>query len=332
MPTLKEIQLESQDFMRLKQVSWFAEASNHVGISRGGVYLLSGEPGSGKSTLALQIGIDLANMGFKVLYLTLELSPSDIRRWVNDRIFPHRHTTAYAEKSKNLKWENGLKKSLETLNIHNEEERIEGNFFLDSSISNMETLPDFLGRQVLGPKATYKDIDLIVVDSLQGLGTAPTSSKPYQRLYDFNRLVKHQGIATILIGHVTKGGAIAGPRSLEHNVDCVLYIRKAMKFRPFFVPKNRFGPSRHEPLTLVLDDFGCLVKSKHSVAKASRSYGYLPNFTEFVEVQALVRLPKLGEKPRVKAPYFPRDIISQLVTIASQIKDIDISDLTFEIN
>jgi DNA repair protein RadA/Sms len=227
----------------------------------------------------------------------------------------------------------GLAKAEEQLHFHKEEERIAQNLFIDSSVNGMEGLPDFLARQVLGYSAPYCDVKLIVVDSIQGLGTAPTSSKPYQRLFEFNRWAKEHGMAVILIGHITKGGAIAGPRSLEHNVDCVFYLRKAMKLRPLFVPKNRFGPERHEPLTLIMNDNGCLEKSKHVKAKASNAFGFLPGVPgDLIEVQALVKLPKYGDKPGIKAPYLPRQKLSQLVGIISSLHEIDISDLTFEIN
>jgi len=193
----------------------------------------------------------------------------------------------------------------------------------------MEALPDFLARRVLGA-GRYENVKLIVVDSIQGLGTAPTSSKPYQKLFEFNRWAKDHNITVLLIGHITKGGAIAGPRSLEHNVDCVLYLRKAMRLRPLFVPKNRFGPERHEPLTLIMNSYGCLEKSKHAKARASHAFGFIPGI--LIEVQALVKLPKYGDKPGIKAPYLPRQKLSQLVGTISSMHEIDISDLTFEIN
>jgi len=176
--------------------------------------------------------------------------------------------------------------------------------------------------------------DLIIVDSIQGFGTASTSSRVYENLYKFNRYAKEHGITVILIGHVTKGGLIAGPKTLEHNVDCVFYLRKAMRLRPLFVPKNRFGPERHEPLSLIMSNpFGCLEKSKHAKAKASSGYGYLPRYVDdFTEVQALVKLPKFGERPGTKAPYLPKQKLKQLIDIISNLHDIDISDMTFEIN
>jgi DNA repair protein RadA/Sms len=85
-------------------------------------------------------------------------------------------------------------------------------------------------------------------------------------------------------------------------------------------------------MTLILDKWGCLTKSKHTKVKASRAFGYLPGHPDLIEVQALVKLPKYGERPGMKAPYLPKAKLSQLVTITSSLEDIDLSDLTFEIN
>lgn len=333
-PSLSKISSQSQEFLKLNGLPWFAEAANHKGLAKGGIYLLSGPPGCGKSTLALQMGVDLACRGFRVLYLTIELTPQILKQWVEERVFPHRRDAAYEEDDRKLPWKEGLKKTRHMLDVEKEEQRIENNFWVDSSVSGMEHLPDFLIRQVLGGTVQYAGTNLIIVDSLQGLGTASTSSKPYQELFKFNRWCKDHGITALLIGQTTKaGGAIAGPRSLEHNVDCVLYLRTAMRFRPLFVPKNRFGPARYEPLTLWAEKKkGCLEKSKHAKAKASRAFGYLPGYPELIEVQALVKLPKYGERPGLKAPYLPRPKLRQLVGIVSSLPDTDISDLTFEIN
>jgi len=332
MPTLSNISSHSQDFLRFKALPWFPEAANQKGLAKGGIYLLSGPPGSGKSTLALQMGIDLARQGYKVLYLTLEMTPENLKEWIQGRIFPHRHENAYKAEKQPLEWKEGLRKSKDALDVKEEEKRIGENFWIDSTVNGLESLPDFFVRQVQRYGAPYYGTHVIIVDSLQGLGPSPTSTRHYQRLFEFNRYAKDNGVTALLVGHITKGGAIAGPRSLEHNVDCVLYLRKAMRLRPLFIPKNRFGPERHEPMTLVLDKWGCLTKSKHSKVKASRAFGYLPGMSDLIEVQALVKLPKYGEKPGMKAPYLPKAKLSQLVGIASSLEEIDLSDLTFEIN
>ena len=332
MPKLNEIKSERHEYMKMRGIPWFAEATNHTGLALGGIYLLSGPPGGGKTTLALQIAVDLASYGRKVLYLALEQSPSDIKQKVVEQIFSHRRGEKLS-KVETLSLADGLKKAEKVLDAEGTEQRAEDNLIIDASVSGMDALPDFLARLVLGATGTYQDVKLIVVDSLQGMGTAPTSSKPYQRLFEFNRWAKQHGITVILIGHITKGGAIAGPRSLEHNVDCVIYLRKAMRLRPLFVPKNRFGAERHEPLTLIMTNDGCLEKSKHVKAKASQAFGFLIGAPgDLIEVQALVKLPKYGDRAGIKAPYLPRQKLSQLVGIISSMHDIDISDLTFEIN
>jgi DNA repair protein RadA/Sms len=340
MPRLSEIESEEYSYLPLPNIPWFPEAANQKGLIQGGIYLLSGPPGAGKTTIALQMGVDAACTGQRVLYLALEQSPSDIKSKIETQVFPNRrakqNSGTNSHRGEPLPFKEGLKKTKEIIDqegkLESDEERVERYFWIDPSVSSMEALPDFLARQVLPGLGQYFGTRLLVVDSIQGLGTAPTSSKPYQELYKFNRWAKESHITVLLIGHITKGGAIAGPRSLEHNVDCVLYLRKAMRLRPMFVPKNRFGPERYEPLSLEMDQWGCLEKSKHVKPQASLAYGYLPRLQDFIEVQALVKLPKYGDKPGIKAPYLPRQKLTQLVGIVSSVRDIDISDLTFEIN
>lgn len=333
MPTLSAIQRSPQSFAKFHgDLPWFSEATNSKGLVKGGIYLVSGPPGGGKTTLCLQMAVDLASSGHKVLYLALEQTLDALKEIIESRVFPHRHSKVYELEEQKFDFKTGLEKARERSSVDTEEQRIEHNVFIDSSVSGMEALPDFLTRQVIGSTCQYAGTEFIFVDSMQGLGTAPTSSRPYQRLFEFNRWAKEHGITVLLIGHITKGGSIAGPRSLEHNVDSVLYMRKAMRFRPLFVPKNRFGSERHEPLTLVMNDAGCLEKSKHTKAQASWALGYLPSSPDLIEVQALVKLPKYGERSGIQGPYLPKQKLRQLIGIISSLRDIDISDLTFEIN
>lgn len=335
MPKLGEIKREEHEYFKVPNIRWFPEATNQPGLAKGGIYLISGAPGVGKTTMALELMIDLASHGHKILYVTLEQSPVWLKDTIERRIFPHRRSlmesqTAFPKKPSN--WKKQLKRAYPKVEADEQEKRVAENSLIDSSVSSMESLPDFLARQILTSHAQYHGIDAIVVDSLQGLGTAPTSSRPYAQLYIFNRYAKEGGVTCLLIGHVTKAGQIAGPRSLEHNVDCVLYFRRAMRLRPLFVPKNRYGPERYEPLTLIMNKWGCLEKSRHTTARASTAYGYLPQSHEFAEVQALVKLPKFGTRAGILAPYLPKKKIQQLIGIVSSLKDIDLSDLTFEIN
>ncbi len=337
MPRLDSIGEAEHEFYKFPTIKWFSEASNQRGLARGGIYLLSGPPGCGKTTVALEMMIDLASVGIQVLYLTLEQSPGWLKNTIRNRIYPYRQSLITKKGiAKSTDWKKQLKRAASNVeNVQSEiseEEIAEKNFYIDLSIPNMESLPDFFTRQVLTSSGQYKGTKILVVDSLQGLGTAPTSSKPYSRLYEFNKYVKEEGITCLLIGHVTKSGKIAGPRSLEHNVDCVLYMRSAMKLRPFFVPKNRFGPERYEPFALIANKWGCLEKSKHMEARSSIALSYLARYNIIAEAQALVKLPKLGSRPGLIAPYLPQQKIKHLIGIISNIKDVDISDLAFEVN
>lgn len=337
MPKLSSIGSEQHDYYKFPTIKWFPEATNHKGLARGGVYLFSGPPGCGKTTLTLQMMVDLSACGYKVLYVTLEQPPAWLKNSIEQKIFPYyRSEQPVKEKAVDSDWKKQLKGIGKKIEEHTKkdriEKRVEENLFIDSSVPNMEALPDFLIRQVISKDAQYHGTVIIVVDSLQGLGTAPTSSRPYAKLYEFNRWAKEEGITCILIGHVTKSGKIAGPRSLEHNVDCVLYMRKAMRLRPLFIPKNRYGPERHEPFSLIMNKWGYLEKSKHMSARATVAYGYLPGARRIIDVQALVKLPKFGTRPGILAPYLPRQKLQQIINVISGMKDVDISDLTFEIN
>ena len=92
---------------------------------------------------------------------------------------------------------------------------------------------------------------LLIVDSIQiiyksDIPSAPGSvSQVRETASEFMHLAKGKGIATFLIGHVTKSGEIAGPRVLEHIVDTVLYFEgdRQHNFRMMRVIKNRFGPT-----------------------------------------------------------------------------------------
>ena len=90
---------------------------------------------------------------------------------------------------------------------------------------------------------------LLIIDSIQTMSHPDLSSAPgsitqvRESTAFFMRLAKERGIATIIVGHVTKEGAIAGPRILEHMVDCVLYFEGERHggFRIIRAVKNRFG-------------------------------------------------------------------------------------------
>lgn len=175
------------------------------GIVAGSLALIAGEPGVGKSTLLLQIASALAQQGLNVLYVCGEES---------------------AEQT-----------SLRALRLGIEHP----NIYLLS-----ETSFGAIRGQIeqLNP-------DAVIVDSVQIVYKAELPSSPGSVVQvreiatEFMHIAKGQGITCFLVGHVTKGGEIAGPRVLEHIVDTVLEFEgdRHHGFRLLRAMKNRFGPT-----------------------------------------------------------------------------------------
>lgn len=175
------------------------------GIVPGSLTLVGGDPGIGKSTLMLQIANTLVTQGLIVLYVCGEESVEQ--------------TTMRAKR----------------LGIDSD------NLFLLNE-TNFAHI-----------KAQVEQInpDILIVDSIQIVYKAEIASSPgsvsqvREAATEFMHIAKGRGVATFLIGHVTKAGEIAGPRVLEHLVDTVLYFEgeKQHDYRMIRVVKNRFGPT-----------------------------------------------------------------------------------------
>ena len=173
------------------------------GIVRGSMVLIAGDPGIGKSTLMLMISGHLANSSGKVLYVSGEESESQI------------------------------KLRAERLGVNSGELFIYNETDVDSVISQIDTV-----------RPSY-----IILDSIQTLEdptltSAPGSVSQVREITGrFMRVAKVLGITVFIVGHVTKDGAIAGPRVLEHMVDTVLYFEgeRHLSYRILRAVKNRFG-------------------------------------------------------------------------------------------
>jgi DNA repair protein RadA/Sms len=175
------------------------------GIVPGSLTLVGGDPGIGKSTLMLQLSHSLAKQGLVVLYVCGEESVEQ--------------TSLRAHR----------------LNIQND------NLLLlcETNFSIIKNHIDQINPNVL-------IIDSIQIVYKSEITSAPGSvSQVRETTAEFMHLAKGRGIATFLIGHVTKSGDIAGPRVLEHLVDTVLYFEgdKQQNYRMIRVVKNRFGPT-----------------------------------------------------------------------------------------
>lgn len=175
------------------------------GLVPGSLVLLGGEPGIGKSTLLLQAADSLASSGLDVLYVCGEESPSQI-----------------GLRARRLGVNSDRVSLLPELNIGAVEQAVR------------QEKPAIL---VLDSIQTAFDSDLEGAPGSVGQVRACTA-----RLM---RIAKDLNVITLIVGHVTKEGAIAGPRVLEHMVDAVLYFEgdRDHAFRIVRSVKNRFGSS-----------------------------------------------------------------------------------------
>lgn len=173
------------------------------GLVKGSLVLIGGEPGIGKSTLVLQICDKIANEDGKVLYVSGEESVEQV------------------------------KMRADRLQIHNDNLMFLGETDMDNIEKEIEDM---------NPK-------LVVIDSIQTMFSPEITSPPgtVSQVREITarimRCCKQNAVTTILIGHVTKEGNIAGPRVLEHMVDTVLYIEgeRFFSYRIVRSVKNRFG-------------------------------------------------------------------------------------------
>jgi DNA repair protein RadA/Sms len=303
MPRLGEISGEETERISLGTLPWLTDALGG-GIVPGGIYLLAGEPGIGKSTLALQVLGAAAEEGLNGLYVATEQSLADVKGAAVRILGDGRKLPATAQE----------------------------HVWVDTTVDDLEDLPKFLTRRVMPPGQDYFGTKVLVLDSIQGRGVSAASTRKYNALYDFNDQAKATGIVVFLVGHVTKGGQIAGPKDLEHNVDCVMYMRRAFRLRPFFVPKNRYGPAVIDPVVLEMDRKGRLSKAPHQEGITTTALGYGGVGGELAEAQAVVTLPTYGSRPQLNAPFLPSKRVKQIVAILAGLKDIDLSDLSYEIN
>jgi DNA repair protein RadA/Sms len=260
------------------------------GLVPGSLVLLGGAPGIGKSTLTNMVLGHLAAGGARTLYVSAEESPEQVRLRA-ERLEPT-HPGALA------------------VPIVAETE--------------LDVVLDVLDAQA--PQAC-------VIDSVQTLHAAELSGAPgsvgqvREVAVRVMGLAKARGIATILVGHVTKDGALAGPRVLEHLVDCVLQFEgeRERPYRELRALKNRFGSTNEAGLFEMRQ--GGLVEvldaSARFVAQATRAPGSVMlaamegSRPLLVEVQALVAPSEL-EQPRRVASGLDRNRLALVLAILAR--------------
>ncbi|MGP0101947.1 MAG: DNA repair protein RadA [Solirubrobacteraceae bacterium] len=239
------------------------------GLVPGSLVLLGGSPGIGKSTLTNMVLGHLQQAGHRTLYVSGEESAEQVRL--------RAERLAGAALQVPVLAETDLDAVLDTLEAH-------------------------------APQAC-------VIDSVQTLRAADLSGAPgsvgqvREVAARIMELAKARGVAVILVGHVTKEGALAGPRVLEHLVDCVLQFEgeRERPYRELRALKNRFGSTNEAGLFEMRS--GGLVEvldaSARFVAEATRAPGSVVlaamegSRPLLVEVQALVAPSELEQPRRV---------------------------------
>ena len=240
------------------------------GLVAGGVVLLGGDPGIGKSTVLLQAVAALAKEGTPGLYVTGEESLSQVVS-------------------------RGVRLGLDT--------------------KQLKLLAETDVTEIVAA-ANKERPSVVVVDSIQTMQSQALTSAPggvaqvRESAAELVRFAKTTATSMLLVGHVTKDGALAGPRVLEHMVDTVLYFESesSSRFRLIRAVKNRFG-AVNEMGIFAMTEQGLRGVTNPSAIFLSRAGVHAPGSVVtvtregtrplLVEVQALVDQTNLGNPRRL---------------------------------
>jgi len=242
------------------------------GIVPGSLVLVGGEPGIGKSTLLLQVAARLEAAGVPTLYASGEESPEQVRLRA-DR--------------------------------------------LEEPAGRVHVLAETALERVI-EQAVRVGARVVVVDSIQTAYTADLEGAPgnvgqvRECAGRLMRFAKESGPAVLLVGHVTKGGGIAGPKTLEHIVDTVLYFEGegALDHRILRATKNRFGgvdeigvfEMTSAGLLPVANPSAAFLAARHEGISGSAVTALMEGTRPLlVEIQALASRAGFGTPQRVSA-------------------------------
>ncbi|MDQ0255977.1 DNA repair protein RadA/Sms [Evansella vedderi] len=255
------------------------------GIVPGSLVLVGGDPGIGKSTLLLQVCSEIAKHGSRVLYISGEESVKQ------------------------------TKLRADRLKINSNDLFV----LAETDVEHIEKVIDEMNPT------------LVVIDSIQTVyldhvTSAPGSvSQVRESTAAFMRIAKTKGIAIFIVGHVTKQGAIAGPRLLEHMVDSVLYFEgeRHHTYRILRAVKNRFGSTneigifemKEVGLEEVLNPSEIFLEERSEGAAGSAVVASMEGTrTVLVEIQALISPTSFGN-PRRMATGIDHNRISLIMAV-----------------
>ena len=289
-------EVESQKQERLLSENGELDRVLGGGFVSGGVILLGGDPGIGKSTLSLQVAGMLSSRGMKVLYVSGEESLGQLRM------------------------------RGQRLMVDVEEVLVVG----ETRLERVEALIE------------EEEPDFLVLDSIQTLASDDLSSSPgsvvqlRESTSSVTQLAKGLGMPTILVGHVTKEGAIAGPKVLEHMVETVLYFegQAGMNYRILRAVKNRYGSTNEIGVFEMRGDGLHGVENPSEMFLAERPAGAPGSVVVpvvegtrplLVEVQALVSASQYGP-PKVTAVGVDQNRVHLLLNILEKRAGLNVGD------
>ncbi|MFN6571439.1 DNA repair protein RadA [Nostoc minutum NIES-26] len=210
------------------------------GVVPGSMVLIGGDPGIGKSTLLLQVSSQLAQR-YRILYVTGEESGQQVKLRAS--------RLGVSKPLEILSDENGTAVDTSDEKVTAAVETSEESAHVDA---DLYVLPETDLEEILKEIESLRP-NLAVIDSIQtvffpALTSAPGSvAQVRECTAALMKVAKHEDITMLIVGHVTKEGAIAGPKVLEHLVDTVLYFEgdRFASHRLLRTVKNRFGAT-HE--------------------------------------------------------------------------------------
>ncbi len=213
------------------------------GIVPGSLVLIGGEPGIGKSTLLLQVANQLSSR-CRILYVSAEESGQQVKLRSQRLIVEINEEQVEGEVLEVEKSDQDLSSDVHTEN-NGKSEAIDAR-------QNLYLLPETDLEVILRELESLKPY-LAVIDSIQTIYFASLTSAPgsvaqvRECTSALMQVAKRENITLLIVGHVTKDGALAGPRVLEHLVDTVLYFEgdRFASHRLLRSMKNRFGAT-HE--------------------------------------------------------------------------------------
>ncbi len=256
------------------------------GIVPGSMVLVGGEPGIGKSTLLLQVAARMQNAGHAALYVSGEESPLQVKLRASRLEEPSNDVALLSE----------------------------------TSLETILATADAMRPHV------------VLVDSIQTVYTSDLEGAPgnvgqvRECAARLMRFAKDTGVAVFVVGHVTKGGGIAGPKTLEHIVDTVLYFEGegTLDHRVLRATKNRFGSvdeigvfrMTQSGLAAVGNPSALFLGDRHEAASGSAVAALLEGTRPvLVEIQALAAKAGFGTPQRVATGFDGRRLALLLAVL-----------------